>query len=203
MKSKIAFILIILSSFILYQCSIYQTMTNLSRLQFKVGEINGFKVNNIDITNKSSLTDFSPTDVLALTSSFSQGKLPVSFVLNVDAKNPNDGTGGYARTDATLKSFKWRLFIDDTETISGDIDSPVTVPGTGEVTKIPLRINVDLFQFFKNQGFDKVINLALTLGGKNSTTSKITLYATPTVSTIFGDIKYPGELKIIDTQFTN
>lgn len=203
MKSKIAYILIILSSFILYQCSIYQTMTNLSRLQFKVGEINGFKVNNIDITNKSSLTDFSPTDVLALTSSFSQGKLPVSFVLNVDAKNPNDGTGGYARTDATLKSFKWRLFIDDTETISGDIDSSVTVPGTGEVTKIPLRIDVDLFQFFKNQGFDKVINLALTLGGKNSTTSKITLYATPTVSTIFGDIKYPGELKIIDTQFTN
>uniref|UniRef100_A0A7V3E7W8 Late embryogenesis abundant protein LEA-2 subgroup domain-containing protein n=1 Tax=Ignavibacterium album TaxID=591197 RepID=A0A7V3E7W8_9BACT len=203
MKSKRSFILIILFSFILYQCSIYQTMTNLSRLQFKVGNINGFKVNNIDITNKSSLKDFSPTDVLTLTSSFSQGKLPVSFVLNVDAKNPNDGTGGYARTDATLKSFKWRLFIDDTETISGDIDSPVTVPGTGEVTKIPLRINIDLFQFFKNQGFDKVINLALTLGGKNSTTSKITLYATPTVSTIFGDIKYPGELKIIDTQFTN
>lgn len=203
MKSKRSFILIILFSFILYQCSIYQTMTNLSRLQFKVGNINGFKVNNIDMTNKSSLKDFSPTDVLTLTSSFSQGKLPVSFVLNVDAKNPNDGTGGYARTDATLKSFKWRLFIDDTETISGDIDSPVTVPGTGEVTKIPLRINIDLFQFFKNQGFDKVINLALTLGGKNSTTSKITLYATPTVSTIFGDIKYPGELKIIDTQFTN
>lgn len=203
MKSKRSFILIILFSFILYQCSIYQTMTNLSRLQFKVGNINGFKVNNIDITNKSSLKDFSPTDVLTLTSSFSQGKLPVSFVLNVDAKNPNDGTGGYARTDATLKSFKWRLFIDDTETISGDIDSPVTVPGTGEVTKIPLRINIDLFQFFKNQGFDKIINLALTLGGKNSTTSKITLYATPTVSTIFGDIKYPGELKIIDTQFTN
>ncbi|MCX8105930.1 MAG: hypothetical protein N3D80_08690 [Ignavibacterium album] len=203
MKSKRSFILIILFSFILYQCSIYQTMTNLLRLQFKVGNINGFKVNNIDITNKSSLKDFSPTDVLTLTSSFSQGKLPVSFVLNVDAKNPNDGTGGYARTDATLKSFKWRLFIDDTETISGDIDSPVTVPGTGEVTKIPLRINIDLFQFFKNQGFDKIINLALTLGGKNSTTSKITLYATPTVSTIFGDIKYPGELKIIDTQFTN
>lgn len=203
MKSKRSFILIILFSFILYQCSIYQTMTNLSRLQFKVGNINGFKVNNIDITNKSSLKDFSPTDVLALTSSFSQGKLPVSFVLNVDVKNPNDGTGGYARTDATLKSFKWRLFIDDIETISGDIDSPVTVPGTGEVTKIPLRINIDLFQFFKNQGFDKIINLALTLGGKNSTTSKITLYATPTVSTIFGDIKYPGELKIIDTQFTN
>lgn len=203
MKNKISVLLILSSLFLLYHCSIYQTMTNLSRLQFKIADVNGFQVNNIDISNKSSFKDFSPTDILSLTSLFNQGKLPVSFVLNVDAKNPNDGTGGYARTDATLKSFKWRLFIDDTETISGDIDSPVTVPGTGEVTKIPLRINIDLFQFFKNQGFDKVINLALALGGKNSTTSKITLYATPTVSTIFGDIKYPGEIKIIDTQFTN
>ncbi len=203
MKNKILFAVITLTTFAVYQCSVYQAITNLSRLQFKVGEVSGFRVNNIDISNKSSLTDFSPTDVLALTSSFSQGKLPVSFVLNVDAKNPNDGTGGYPKTDATLKSFKWRLFIDDTETISGDIDAPVTVPGTGEVIKIPLRINIDLIQFFKDQGFDKVINLALTLGGKNGSTSKITLYATPTVSTIFGNITYPGELKIIDANFTN
>lgn len=203
MKNKIFFFIAFFSVLLFYQCSVYQTITNISRLQFKVGEVNGFKVNNIDITNKSSLSDFSPSDVLSLTSLFTQGKLPVSFILNVDAKNPNDGTGGYSRTDATLKSFKWKLFIDDTETISGDIDSPVTVPGTGEITKIPLRVEIDLLQFFKEKGFDKVINLALTLGGKNSSSSKITLYATPTVSTIFGDIKYPGELKIIDKQFTN
>lgn len=190
-------------SFIFYQCSIYQTITNISRLQFKVGEVNGFRVNDIDISNKSSLNDFNPTEVLKLTTIFTQGKLPVSFILNVDAKNPNDGTGGYARTDATLKSFKWRLFIDDKETISGDIDSPVTVPGTGEVNKIPLRVNIDLLQFFKDQGFERVINLALALGGKNGSTSKITLYATPTVSTPIGNITYPGELKIVDTQFTN
>lgn len=203
MKKIFLLSFLIAISFIFYQCSIYQTMTNISRLQFKVGEINSFRVNDLDISNKSSLNDFNPADVLKLSTIFTQGKLPVSFVLNVDAKNPNDGTGGYARTDATLKSFKWRLFIDDKETISGDIDSPVTVPGTGEVTKIPLRVNIDLLQFFKDQGFERVINLALTLGGKNGSTSKITLYATPTVSTPFGNITYPGELKIVDTQFTN
>ncbi|MEP0860050.1 MAG: hypothetical protein HRF52_01270 [Ignavibacterium sp.] len=203
MKKVILVSTIILTAISFYQCSIYQTLTNLSRLQFKVGNVNNFQVNGLDISNKSSLNDFNPTDVLKLTTMFTQGKLPVSFVLNVDAKNPNDGTGGYQRTDATLKSFKWRLFIDDKETISGDIDAPVTVPGTGEITKIPLRINIDLLQFFKDQGFEKVINLALTLGGKNGTTSKITLYAQPTVSTPIGNITYPGELKIIDTQFTN
>lgn len=203
MKKQFLITSILLSFFTLYQCSLYQTITNLSRLQFKVGEVNSFRVNDLDISGKSSLKDFNAADLLNLTSIFTQGKLPVSFVLNVDAKNPNDGTGGYARTDATLKSFKWRLFIDDKETVSGDIASPVTVPGTGEVTKIPLRVNIDLLQFFKDQGFDRIINLALTLGGKNSSTSKITLYATPTVSTPIGNITYPGELKIVDTQFTN
>lgn len=203
MKKQFLIPVILLSVFTLYQCSVYQTITNLSRLQFRVGEVNSFRINDLDISGKSSLKDFNASDLLNLTSLFTQGKLPVSFVLNVDAKNPNDGTGGYARTDATLKSFKWRLFIDDKETISGDIDSPVTVPGTGEVTKIPLRVNIDLLQFFKDQGFDRVINLALTLGGKNGSTSKITLYATPTVSTPIGNITYPGELKIVDTQFTN
>lgn len=203
MKKQFLIPAILLSVFTLYQCSVYQTISNLSRLQFKVSEVNSFRVNDLDISGKSSLKDFNTKDLLNLTSIFTQGKLPVSFVLNVDAKNPNDGTGGYARTDATLKSFKWRLFVDDKETISGDIDSPVTVPGSGEVTKIPLRINIDLLQFFKDQGFDKVINLALSLGGKNGSTSKITLYATPTVSTPIGNITYPGELKIVDTQFTN
>lgn len=203
MKKQFLITATLLSVFTLYQCSVYQTITNLSRLQFKIGEVNSFRINDLDISDKTSLKDFTAADLLNLTSIFTQGKLPVSFVLNVDAKNPNDGTGGYSRTDATLKSFKWRLFIDDKETISGDIDSPVTVPGTGKVTKIPLRVNIDLLQFFKDQGFDRVINLALTLGGKNSSTSKITLYATPTVSTPIGNITYPGELKIVDTQFTN
>lgn len=203
MRKILLLIYAVAITFIIYQCSIYQTITNLSRLQFKLGEIYNFRVNDIDISNKSSLNDFNANELIKLTTMFTQGKLPISFVLNVNAKNPNDGTGGYSRTDATLKSFKWKLFIDDTETIFGNIDSPVTVPGTGEVTKIPLRVNIDLLQFFKEQGFDKVLNLVLTLGGKNGSTSKITLYATPTVSTPIGDITYPGEIKIVDKQFTN
>jgi hypothetical protein len=194
---------LILFVFVFHNCSIYQTITNLSRLQFKIGEVNSFRINDIEVSDKTTINDFSATDVLKLSSIFTQGKLPVSFILNVDAKNPNDGTGGFARTDATLKSFKWRLFIDNKETVTGDIDSPVTVPGTGEVTKIPLRVNIDLLQFFKDQGFEKVLNLALALGGKKGSTSRITLLATPTVSTPIGNITYPGELKIIDTQFTN
>jgi hypothetical protein len=191
-------------SFILLgiQCSVYETLTNLSRLQFKVGDVNGFQISGIPFSGKSKLSDFNPLDLLKISSAFSQGTLPASFVLNVDAKNPNDGTGGYKKTDATLQNFKWRLFLDDKETISGDLGQPVTVPGTGDVTTIPLRINIDLMKFFKDKGYESIINLALALGGTQGSSSKISLYATPTVSSPFGNITYPGELKLVDTEFS-
>lgn len=184
------------------QCSVYESITNISRLQFKVGSVNGFQISGINFSGKSKLNDFSAIDLLKLSASFANGTLPASFILNVEAKNPNDGTGGYKRTDATLQNFKWRLFLDDKETISGDLDQPVTVPGTGEVTTVPLKVNIDLMKFFKDKGYESIINLALALGGNQGSSSKISLYATPTVSSPFGNITYPGELKIVDYTFS-
>lgn len=189
--------------FLTSSCSVYETMVNLSRLKFKLGAVNNFTVSGINISSKKSLQDFNPLEVVNLTSVIASGKLPASFTLNVEAKNPNDGTGGYPKTDATLKAFPWRLEIDNVETISGNIGSPVTVPGTGEVTNIPLTMNIDLIEFFGNKGFDNLINLALTLGGQQGSSTRLSLFASPTVSSPVGDIKYPGELKIVDQSFTN
>jgi hypothetical protein len=178
-------------------------MVNLSRLKFKLGNVANFTVGGIDITNKRSMTDFNSLEILKLTSALTSGKLPASFSLNVEAKNPNDGTGGYPKTDATIKSFPWRLEIDQVETISGNIGNPVSVPGTGDITNIPLTMNLDLIEFFGNKGLDNLLNLALTLGGREGSSSKVTLFATPTVGSSLGDIKYPGELKIVDHTYTN
>jgi hypothetical protein len=189
--------------FLIASCSVYQTIVNLSRLQFKLGKVDNFQLGGIDISDKSKLEDFNFQDLLKLTKAFSSGSLPASFILNVEAKNPNDGSGGYKKTDASIKSFPWRLLINDKETVSGNISQTVFVPGTGEITQIPLTISVDLIKLFKDKGYEELINLSLTLGGKKGSSSKLTLYTSPTVSTSLGDIKYPGELKIIDKEFTN
>ncbi|MCU0344528.1 MAG: hypothetical protein MUF28_11995 [Ignavibacterium sp.] len=203
MKKSLSIIILLSLVISGIQCSVYESFTNLSRLQFKVGQVDGFQINGLSISNKSKLGDFNPLDLLNISSSFAQGTLPASFVLNVEAKNPNDGTGGYPKSDATLQGFKWRLFLDDKETVSGDIDKPVTIPGTGEIATIPIRINLDLLKFFNDKGYESIINLALALGGNQGSSSKVSLYATPTVSSPFGNIKYPGELKLVDTQFSN
>jgi len=189
--------------FLFTSCSVYETMVNLSRLKFKLGTVNNFTLNGINLSDKNSLKDFSPLEILSLTQVITSGKLPAAFTLNVEAKNPNDGTGGYPKTNATIKSFPWRLQVDQTETISGNIGSPISVPGTGEITNIPLTMNLDLIEFFGNKGLDNLVNLALTLGGGEGSSSRVTLFATPTVSSSLGDIKYPGELKIVDYTFTN
>jgi hypothetical protein len=203
MKMKKLILLSIALIFITTHCSVYQTVVNLSRLQFKLGDVNNFTVNGINISNKKSLQDFNALEIISLTQVIASGKLPASFTLNVEAKNPNDGTGGYPQTNATLKEFPWRLEVDDVETIAGNIGTPVTVPGTGEIQNIPLTMNIDLMEFFGNKGLENFVNLALTLGGQQGSSSKLALFATPTVTSPIGDIKYPGELKIVEQSFTN
>jgi hypothetical protein len=200
---KIFFLMSIIITISGINCSVYDTMVNLSRLQFKLGYVNNFNVNGINISNKSKLEDFSPLEILNISMVIASGKLPVSFTINVEAKNPNDGTSGFAKTDATLKSFPWHLQIDGKETISGNIPSPVSVPGTGQISLIPLQVNLDLLKFLENQGFESLLNLVLALGGEEGSAARLTLFADPTVSTGFGDINYPGELKIIDYKFSN
>ncbi|QQS37568.1 MAG: hypothetical protein IPM56_06335 [Ignavibacteriales bacterium] len=184
-------------------CSVFQTIQNLSRLKFKLGAVNQFTFNGVNISNKNKLGDFSAMEIISITSAVANGKLPVSFTLNIDALNPNDGKGGHPRTNVSLTSFPWRLLIDDKETISGNISQPVQVPGTGETSIIPLQMNLDLASFFKDKGYESLINLALNIGGKGGSSSKLTLYAKPVVGTSVGNISYPNELKIVNYEFTN
>lgn len=198
MRKSIIISLLIVITF--SSCSVLKQMTNISRLKFRLNSVSDFTVNGINISNKSSIRDFNIFDSAQLLNSIAKGSLPVSFNLNIEAKNPNDG-GGYPRQDLDIVDFKWRLLIDDVETLSGNIARPISVPGTGETTIFPITVQLDLYKFFSDRGFENLINLALAIGGKNQNLSRIVLKATPTVQTPFGKITYPGELDIIDKEF--
>ncbi len=180
---------------------IESAMTNLSRCKFKLDSIANFSLAGIPLSNKASISDISIADGVVLAGNFAKGKLPAAFVLNVAAMNPNDGTGGSKRTSATLTSFAWTLILDNKTTITGNIDKPVTIPGTGQQVIIPLRMELDLLEFFKNDSYETLVNLALALGGVKGSPAKITLRARPTINTKFGPITYPGEIDIVDREF--
>ena len=198
----IAFLFVTAFSLASLSCSTIQefgkALTNLQRCQFKLDSVTDFNLAGIPLSGKSS---FSMEDGLKLLPTFQQKRLPASFNVNVAALNPNDGSGGTTKSAATLTSFAWTLLVDSAVTIGGNIANPITIPGTGQQVVIPLHMDLDLYKFFQNRGYQNLLNLALALGGTNKSTSRVALRAKPTIKTDFGNITYPGEITIIDKEF--
>lgn len=185
----------------LNSCATLSSLSGLSRMQFKLGDAGRFNLAGIDLSSKRSASDISVMDGVNLLNAFRTGKFPLTFTLNVDAKNPNQPTGNSALNSMQLSALPWRLFIDGTETISGGIGSPVGIPAGGSTQVIPLQVSVDLKQFFGNRGYNDLLNLAFALAGQGS--AKLQLKAQPTVATSLGSFKYPSELTIVSTEFSN
>ena len=204
-RTRISACILLLAVFLLQGCAtlgeIARTLSNLKRLQFRLDGINDFSLAGVRIDRKSQLRDFSISDGIQLLAAFRSKRLPARFLLNVEARNPNDGSGGSTRTISTLTRFDWRLLIDDQPTISGGIDRPLEIPGTGQSTLIPLRLELDLHEFFAEHGYDDLLNLALALGGRRGDISRVALDAQPSVSTPLGDITYPERITIISKEF--
>lgn len=193
---------LLLSSLIFSSCNVMkeigQAITNLSRCSFKLDGISDFQVAGISLSGKTKLNIADAANAIA---AFTRGELPTTFTLNVAAQNPNDGTGGTNKSSATLTSFAWNLLIDNTQTISGNIGESIVIPGTGQTSIIPLKMNLDLYKFFKDKGYEKIVDLALALGGAQGSASRVTLRAKPTIQTEFGPLTYPNEIDIINTEF--
>ena len=46
--------------------------------------------------------------------------------------------------------------------LSGDIDQPITVPGVGKSTTIPIPVKIDLGQLISDGGYEKIMNLSFS-----------------------------------------
>ncbi|TNE35137.1 hypothetical protein EP342_02080 [bacterium] len=209
MKNRIYFtaIIFVVATFFFTSCKtlnqIKDSVINLQRLEFKLDNVNNFRLAGVDLSKIKSVSDLSVMDGIKLTKAFAEKKLPAQFVLNVAANNPNDGTGGSKQSAATLTSLDWKLYIDNKETIAGNINKEIVIPGTGQSETIPLVMNIDLYQFFGNKGYEDIINLALAIGGQGGSASRLKLDALPTVKTPIGNINYPNRITIVDKGWTN
>jgi len=206
-KYYIILVVIIASVGFLFSCSqikqITQTLTNIEKLQFKLGSVQGFKLYNVAISDKKSISDFSALDAANFLRLYNQKKMPAEFTLNLLVKNPNNGTQGTSKQLATISKLDWRLIIDDVNTINGVVNQSISVPGNSQETAIPIGISLDLLEFFNNKSYENLFNLALAIGGVNGNSAKLKLDIQPTVSTPIGAITYPGRITVINTEFKN
>ncbi len=186
-------------------CSTLQGLMGLNKLQFKLGSPSNFRLNGVDVSRVASRGDIGVGDVISLTAAFAQKRLPVDFTLNLDVKNPNDGTNGKPATNLFLRKVAWTLLIDDRTTISGVMDQRLEIPGSGQTRTIPLTMSLDLYKFFSDRGFEDLLNLALALGGTQGSSSRLKLTArvSAEVPGTNAVIEYPGDITIVDRNFSN
>lgn len=176
-------------------------LANLQRLKFKLSGVHDFRLLGIDLGGKARISDLSALDAVKLVQSYASRKLPVELVVDVLAVNPNDGTGGTRQTVSTLTGLECRLLIDGQPTVTGNIDQPIEIPGTGQESVVPIRLSLDLLEFFEGKRYEDVLDLALAIGGRNRSPARIALDAQPTVSTPLGPLTYPGRVTIVSAEF--
>ncbi len=182
-------------------CSVYKTVSNISRLKYKIHSAKDYKLLGIELKEKKSVKDFNSLEILKLSAGLIKGSLPLTFQLNIEAVNPNDGSGGFEKTDLTLESFPWKLLLNEKETVNGNIEKPIAIPGKGESVIIPIAIQINAAKLIKDKNLDDVIALILQIGGVKGSTSNLKLLAQPVIGTPFGKIEYPGEITVVDKTF--
>ncbi|MFA7625842.1 MAG: hypothetical protein WCZ17_02240 [Candidatus Kapaibacterium sp.] len=204
-KITIIAVTALIITFTWQSCNVVKDITNtladIGKLTFKIQNVSNMTVSGIRIYDKKSINDVSAGDILKLTSSFAQKKFPAEFTLNLQANNPNDGSGKTKRTNAIIQSLDYRLILDDVTTIAGDIGNEIVVPGSGQATNIPLNMGLDLFQFFGNRGYESIVNLAMAIGGVSGTPAKVKLDIRPTVKTSIGPMSYPGRITVVSHEW--
>ncbi len=179
-------------------------LTDIQHLQFKLGDVNNYRVDNIDISRLSEPSQIPPLDLARLGTSIARKSLPVSFRLNVLAKNPNDGAGRTQPTPLYLNRMEWTLVINDRTTITGVVNKELEIPGNGQTTTIPLDIQLDLFKFFNDKGLNDLLDLAFAMGGAKGSSANLQLLAKVAVRISgVGVIEYPNQLTIVNHSFTN
>jgi hypothetical protein len=195
----LAFVILCIS--VDFGCSgVNDAVKNAQRLQFKLGKVDNLKIAGVNLSNINSINDINLLQGANLLAAFTSGNLPASFTVNLIAKNPNT-PGGSKESSSLIKSLDWRLLIDNKEMINGEINTPITIPGVGQETTIPIPVSFDFLKLLGNGGYESLLNLALKIGGKGGTSSRLTLKIQPTIDTFLGGISYPGEIDVIDKEF--
>ncbi len=171
-------------------CAALQQFSALRQVVFTLGRIGTGRLAGVSLTRIASYSTLSATEVARITIAVARKDLPLDFVLDVHADNPIEN-----KVAATMVRLAWSLYLDDKQTISGVVDTSITIPSGGQVV-IPMRMRLNLMEFFDGPAED-LVNIAAAVAGLNTDPTRVSLRAVPTINTPIGPIAYPTPITIV------
>jgi len=169
-------------------CAAFRSLAALSQVRFDLAGVSELRLAGVDVLRVRGYEDLSAREILQVTLSLTTRELPLEMTLDLQADNPS------GNPEARLMALDWTLLLQDRETVSGGLDQALVLPG-GEVTGFPIRVRLDLLEFFEGSARD-LVDLVAALAGVEGTPVAVGLRATPTVDTPLGPIRYPRPLEL-------
>ncbi len=165
-------------------CDILKQVVTFTKCEFKMNSLTEARLAGIDVQSKKSYKDLNLMDVASVTKALLDGNLPLTFNLNIEAKNPNT-------TDASMHKLEWKAFIDDVEMATGVMDKKTSIP-PGGTKQIPLKVTIDLKKALSGKSKDALLNFGFNLAGAGNYPTRVKLDIKPTVYVGSMTLVYPG-----------
>lgn len=186
MKTKAFLFCIVI---LLGSCDALKELSAFSKCQFRMDTLTQPELAGVRLDNKNSFSDLSLLDATKVTTAFFAGNMPLSFNLNVEAKNPN-------ATQAAINKLEWIAILDDVEMVSGILNERIVVAPNNGKTIIPVKISVDLKDVLSGKSKEALVNLAMNLSDPNGKPSRVKLKVKPTLLLGTMPVDYPGYITL-------
>ena len=161
---------------------------NLKNCTFDVNGLDKINMMGISIHKNMSLSDLTAAQVLNVTNSLMNKKLPVTFNVNLDVNNPNSIAPSLGKMDYIIS-------LNNKEVISSTFTNGFSI-GPNSKGQIAIPISTDLFQLFSNETKDAVLNLAFKLAGAKSDPVNLGVKVKPYIKVNNQSLAYPDYITI-------
>jgi len=172
-----------------FSCAYLKELTALKDCEFRVGTLENPFLAGVDISKVISLKDFSIDQTGKITKSILHGTLPLSFILNVEVKNPN-------QKNASLNRLEYLAFIDTVQIASGAMEEHVVIPSDGGIATIPVKVETDVLDLSKKEPINTLLNYALNLADDGDRPVRVSIKIKPWIQIGSVDREYPGYITI-------
>ena len=189
MKTLRPWLFIVFVALTTYSCKTLLSYANIISCDFRMESLKNPALAGVNVNTIKNVSDLSLVQVGKLTTAYASGNLPLSFVLNLESKNPNT-------TPATMAKFDWILKIDDVQMATGTNSSQYTIPANNGTTMIPLTISVNLLEVLKGESKNMLLNFGLNLADAGGKPTRVNLQVKPTINLGTVPISYPGYITV-------
>ena len=161
---------------------------NLKNCTFDVTGVNNINMLGIDLSKGMDQSNLNAAQLIKVTNSLMNKKLPVTFNVNLDVNNPNS-------IAAALGKMDYIIALNNKEVISSTFTNGFSIAPNSK-GQVAIPISTDLYQLFSGETADAILNLAFKLAGAKSDPVNLGVKVKPYIKINNQSLAYPDYITI-------